>query len=143
MYELRKHAIRPTFVDLTQSTEDGQLIIRHAHVSLQPSLTRSRRSRSTTHLVCLDISLRDGLQFSRRNCVKEPGQVCQKASIKSIVETSYSCKTGSSNAFCAYAMNFFKSTLLIAPIGLISAARVSAISEVKITNAYLKNSHTW
>ena len=58
-------AKRPTLDDLTQSsTEDVQLIVRQTHISLQPSLTRSWRSRSTTHLVYLDISLSNGLQFS-------------------------------------------------------------------------------
>ena len=102
-----------------------------------------------TYLVGLYVGLRDWLKFRGGNSVEEP--VSPTDDFSACEETlrmwcTYSVNTGRSNASRAYAINFFKSVLLIAPMGLTSAALpVSApsISSLCVKGTHLKSNRTW
>ena len=105
MDEFRKHAVWSTLLDLAQAAEDGELVIRHSHIDF----------------IRLYVVLSNWLEFGGWRGVKEPAEPQYKSLQRFKCRVAYSVTTGSSNASRAYAMNFLRSVLLIAPIGLISA----------------------
>ena len=88
------------------------------------SINRCVTCRTTySYLVRLHIGLGDGLEFSGGDSIQEAANAVSSARKYSTV--TYLLRTGRLKARAAYAINFFKSVLLIPPIGLISAEEQS------------------
>lgn len=118
--ELREHAPRAALLHLAKPPENRELVVGHAHVRLS-FVSAVLAGYGCTYLISLDVSLSDRLELSGGHGVEEACYNVSVAVQHSRRNITHSVKIGRSKASRAYAMNFFRSVLLIAPMGLTSA----------------------
>ncbi len=75
--EFREHAPGTALLDLTQSSKDGEFVVRHAHVRLR-AVSKVLAGWEYTYLISLDVSLSDRLELSGGHGVEE---ACSNVSV--------------------------------------------------------------
>lgn len=126
MDEFGKHAIRAALLYLANAAKNRKFIVCHTHVCLHIkseallfASNKSRTSSAWTYVSVIGSNSAVGIAVKKLEILVN--------NRRGVLNRSYLSKIGRSKASRAYAINLFKSVLLIPPMGLISAATIGEI----------------